>query len=60
MTLLTYFLDDPVLLFLLSNSYLADFTKKLNIFEKCILQCGNYSWHASGSELLVLWIACLV
>lgn len=54
MLLITYFLDDPVLLFLLSSSYLANFTKKLSIFEECVLLYGNYSWHGSGSELLVL------
>lgn len=34
MMLLTYCLDDPVQLFLLSNSYLANFTKKLSIFKR--------------------------
>lgn len=33
MILLTYFRENPMLLFLLSNSYLANFTK-LNIVEK--------------------------
>lgn len=34
MILLTYFRENPMLLFLLSNSYLANFTKKLTIVKK--------------------------
>lgn len=34
MILLTYFRENPMLLFLLSNSYLANFTKKLSIVKK--------------------------
>lgn len=34
MILLTYFLDNPVPLFLLFNSYLANLTKKFSMFKR--------------------------